>query len=226
MIFMQNLHELIKRACNGETKNKENEDIGESDLVSLLIKTLYGGSIIRIISGKKTHYCNATLGRIVDYSGDKIENYTLTPEEITEINEEELLEDEKIRARYLTFLENIQRILKESYKEKIKNDSTLNASLRNKKYTDIEVTDYFDAGAYEFVSFSLLGSLGRVSFEYMRDKEDKQIFFPRKVAKEKAKYKTLPQPTVERVFYLARENSDPIQKSKTLEKTIKSIVED
>ena len=72
----------------------------------------------------------------------------------------------------------------------------------------------------------MLGSLGRVSFEYMRDKEDKQIFFPRKVAKEKAKYKTLPQPTVERVFYLARENSDPIQKSKTLEKTIKSIVED
>ena len=85
---MQNLHELIKKACNGETKNKENEDIGESDLVSLLIKNLYGGSIIRIISGKKTHYCNATLGRIVDYSGDKIENYTLTPETITEINEE------------------------------------------------------------------------------------------------------------------------------------------
>lgn len=223
---MQKIYEIIKSASSDETINKENEDIGESDLVALLINTFYGGSIIRVTTPDKTHYCNVILDRIVDYSDESLENSNLSITSITAISERELLTDETIKSRYLTFLENVQQILKRNYMTNIKDNQELKNSLRNKGYNDIEVTDYFDAGAFEFVDFSLLGISGRVSFEYMRDKEKGQILLPRKATKEKAKYKSLPLSTVEQVFYLARENADTLQKSKVLEKAIKKTVED
>lgn len=223
---MQKIYEIIKSASSDETINKENESIGESDLVSLLIKTLYGGSIIRITSSDKTHYCNVILDRIVDYSDETLETSNLSVTSITEISESELLTDETIKSRYLAFLENVQQILKRNYMANIKTNQELKNALRSKGYNDIEVTDYFDAGAFEFVGFSLVGISGRVSFEYMRDKDEGQILLPRKATKEKAKYKSLPLSTVEQVFYLARENADTLQESKVLEKAIKRTIED
>ena len=223
---MQKIYEIIKSASSDETINKENKSIGESDLVSLLIKTLYGGSIIRITSSDKTHYCNVILDRIVDYSDETLETSNLSVTSITEISESELLTDETIKSRYLAFLENVQQILKRNYMANIKTNQELKNALRSKGYNDIEVIDYFDAGAFEFVDFSLVGISGRVSFEYMRDKDEGQILLPRKATKEKAKYKSLPLSTVEQVFYLARENANTLQESKVLEKTIKRTIED
>ena len=45
---MQVLHRIIESSWSEETANLENQNIGQSDITALVIKTLLGGKLIRL----------------------------------------------------------------------------------------------------------------------------------------------------------------------------------
>ena len=104
---MQVLHRIIESSWSEETANLENQNIGQSDITALVIKTLLGGKIIRLKTNTKDHYCNVINSTLVDYTNESFADYHLTETSISEVDESELLEKEELRQRYLIFLKSI-----------------------------------------------------------------------------------------------------------------------
>lgn len=217
---MQVLHRIIEKAWTEETTNKENPNIGQSDITALIIKALLGGRIVRLKTKDKDHYCNIINSTIVDYTNESFADYHLSATSIFEVEETELLENEELRQRYLTFLGNINHLTREELTVNLTEGSKA-ISLIDKKqgpYTSLDLNDYYDGGAYEMVGFTL-GTINRTDyFEYIKDKEDGTVYTTSRTKKSIPKTPKLNPAVIEQVFSLARENKDTIETIKILEK--------
>lgn len=222
---MQVLHRIIESSWTEETANLENQNIGQSDITALVIKTLLGGRIIRLKTDTKDHYCNVINSTLVDYTNESFADYHLTETSISEVDESELLEKEELRQRYLVFLRNIGHTIQEKFKTKLAEDSKRVGltGTSNSSYTSLDLTDYYDGGAYEMVAFTLKTTTKEAHYEYIKDKEDGTISMTSRAKKTSPKDQKLKPTIIEQVFSLARENKNSIESIKILEKKADSL---
>lgn len=222
---MQVLHRIIESSWTEETANLENQNIRQSDITALVIKALLGGRIIRLKTDTKDHYCNIINSTLVDYTNESFADYHLTETSISEIDESELLEKEELRERYLIFLRNINRTIQEEFKTKLAEDSKRVGLIGTKEspYTSLDLTDYYDGGAYEMVGFTLGTISKKAHYEYIKDKEDGTISMTSRAKKTSQKEQKLNPISIDQVFNLARENKNSIESIKILEKKAFSL---
>lgn len=225
---MQVLHRIIESSWSEETANLENQNIGQSDITALVIKTILGGKIIRLKTNTKDHYCNVINSTLVDYTNESFADYHLTETSISEVDESELLEKEELRQRYLIFLKNITHTIQEEFKAKLAEDSERVGltGTNNSPYIYLDLTDYYDGGAYEMVAFTLKTASKSVHHEYIKDKEDGTISMTSRTKKTSQKDQKLNPTIIDQVLSLARENKSSIESIKILEKKVSSLVTD
>lgn len=217
---MKTLYEIIKKSFS--RNNGKNSETGESDLVALLINSLYAGTIIKIKVPSKTHYCNVINGEIIDYSDEVLEEYELDETSVTQVDESELLDDENTKERYLIFLRRVLKTTKNALNNELRNEAYIDIALKSKNFYDLEIEDFYDGGAYEMVSFFLASPTKRTQYKYIRDKEDDIITLTTHSRKEAEK--NIPLPIVRQIFDLARENKETISTIKHLEKVVRKTV--